>query len=120
MITLWFPYKALIVWWQRDKQNLTGLLQRAISLWKNTKLGMCYLIDGERVKVLNRLGGGQFGEVFSGELTRSNKESNIHKMNPKLKVSDQVGRCAIKTVKRQNDKYKEDEELRYVFKPVSL
>ena len=92
------------------------MLQRAISLWRSTKLGMCDLIEGERVKVGDKISQGHFGEVFRGRLLGPRRDSNIFKMNPRLKESPQVGPCAIKKVKRQTDKYREDEELRYVFK----
>ena len=97
---------------QKDRLNLTALLERAISLWKKTELGMCELIEGERVQVLENIGEGHFGEVFRGELSAKREESNIHKMNARLKESEYNGICAIKTVKRQNDQYKEDIELR--------
>ena len=104
--------KVLIIRWQKDKVNLNALLQRAISLWKNTKLGMCDLIERERVNVRGQISHGHFGEVFRGELVEPRRDSNIFKMNPRLKESPQVGPCAIKKVRRQADKYKEDEELR--------
>ena len=75
-------------------------------------LGMCDLIEGERVKVLKRIGGGHFGEVYCGELSGPRFDSNIHKMNPKLKESKKTAKCAIKKIKRQDNEYKEDEELR--------
>ena len=82
---------------------------------------MCDLIEGERVnKKLERIGGGHFGEVFRGKLVGPRRDSNIFKMNPKLKESPHVGPCAIKKVKKvvngmPINKYKEDEELRYIY-----
>ena len=81
------------------------MLERAISLW-NKESGTCKLIEGERVKILKRIGVGHFGEVFQGELSADRGEnSNILKMNPKLKEfnlkKDQKKiPCAIKTIKR--------------------
>ena len=73
---------------------------------------MCDLIEGERVKLMNEIGEGHFGKVFLGHLAGPRTDSNIPKMNSKLPESKQTGQCAIKTVKRQNDMYKEDIELR--------
>ena len=73
---------------------------------------MCDLIEGERVKLAKKLGEGHFGEVFLGNLSGPRKDSNIPKMNSKLPESTRTGQCAIKTVKRQNDMYKEEIELR--------
>ena len=73
---------------------------------------MCDLIEGERVKILGSLGEGHFGEVFVGELEQPREDSNISKMHEKLPESENRGKCAIKTVKRQDDQYKEDLELR--------
>ena len=73
---------------------------------------MCDLIEGERVKILDSIGKGHFGEVFAGELDQPREDSNIPKMNAGLKESKNHGKCAIKTVKRQNDEFKEDLELR--------
>ena len=81
------------------------MLERAISLWSKES-GTCKLIEGERVKILKRIGVGHFGEVFQGELSADRGEnSNILKMNPKLKEfnlkKDQKKiPCAIKTIKR--------------------
>ena len=88
------------------------MLERAIALWKRESGTMCDLIEGERVKILGSLGEGHFGEVFVGELEQPRKESNIYKMHTKLTESQNQGKCAIKTVKRQDDQYKEDLELR--------
>ena len=58
------------------------------------------------------IGEGHFGDVYVGELEQPREDSNITKMHAKLKESQNQGKCAIKTVKRQNEKYKEDLELR--------
>ena len=88
------------------------MLERAISLWKRQSEGMCDLIEGERVKIKQKIGEGHFGEVFLGIMSGPRRDSNIPKMNSRLPESKQTGQCAIKTVKRQNDMYKEDIELR--------
>ena len=75
---------------------------------------MCDLIEGERVKILSSIGEGRFGEVFVGEMEQPREDSNISKMHAKLKESQNQGKCAIKTVKRQDDKYKEVLELRLI------
>ena len=104
--------KVFVIRLQKDKLNLTALLERAISLWKRESETMCDLIEGERVKILDSIGKGHFGDVFVGELEQPREDSNIPKMNARLKESQNQGKCAIKTVKRQSDKYKEDLELR--------
>ena len=73
---------------------------------------MCDLIEGERVKILGSIGKGHFGEVFVGELEQQREDSNISKMHENLRESQDQGKCTIKTVKRQDEKYKEDLELR--------
>ena len=81
------------------------MLERAISLWSKES-GTCKLIEGERVKILKRIGVGHFGEVFQGELSADRGEnSNILKMNDKLEEfqlekGPQKIPCAIKTIKR--------------------
>ena len=98
------------------------MLERAISLWKNKDLGTCKLIEGERIKILKKIGDGHFGEVFQGELSADRGEnSNILKMNSNLKEFQFKGPalenlkkipCAIKTIKRMT----KQEELELVEK----
>ena len=81
---------------------------------------MCDLIEGERVNVKHKIGEGHFGEVFLGELSGLRNDSNIPKMNSKLPESTRTGQCAIKTVRRQNDMYKEEMELRQILKLIMV
>ena len=107
------------------------MLERAISLWNkesaigNLPSGTCKLIEGERVKILKKIGDGHFGEVFQGELSAERGEnSNILKMNSNLKEFQFKGPalenrkkipCAIKTIKRKT-KFEELELLEELLK----
>ena len=106
--------KVLAIRSQKERLNLTALLARAISHCKKYGL-LPILIEGERIEVLEEIGKGHFGKVFRAKLfALRGDESNIKKMNEKLKEYPGQGECAIKTVKPDRAQFKEDLNLGWV------
>jgi len=107
------------------KSNLTSLLERVTTLSASKNLKMCDLIDGERVSLGPRIGGGHCGDVYLGELSEPSQVSRICQANPFLKESQRHGKCAIKKEKRETQcsqitKPHKDEELRNIIIEAAL